>query len=149
MVFSVCPPETPEVGGRGGTCPPPVLGHQVTLFGPRGADYAQLITTGPPRLLDDSASLSTHIYSIVFIFLVLELSGFIWYVPYNYSKPLWLTQKLLFKTWPKVSLLGIVALTFIPAELVSSFVLWSSIWKKKLLQEWLKVSKYLPFLFLN
>ena len=38
-------------GGRGGMCPPPpphVLGYQLTLFGPRGADYARHITTAPP-----------------------------------------------------------------------------------------------------
>ena len=29
-------------------CPPQVLGYQLTLFGPRGADYARYITTGPP-----------------------------------------------------------------------------------------------------
>ena len=35
--------------GRGCMCPPPqVLGYQLTLFRPRGADYAQHITTGPP-----------------------------------------------------------------------------------------------------
>ena len=45
-------------GGRGGTCPPQVLGYQLTLFGPRGADYARHITTGPPIFLDDAASLT-------------------------------------------------------------------------------------------
>ena len=34
---------TRDAGG-GGT----VLGYQLTLFGPRGADYARHITTGPP-----------------------------------------------------------------------------------------------------
>ena len=37
--------ETPEVGGH---VPPQVLGYQLTLFRPRGADYARHITTGPP-----------------------------------------------------------------------------------------------------
>jgi hypothetical protein len=49
--------ETPEVGGQGGHVPPQVLGYQLTLFGPRGADYAHHITTGPPIFLDDTASL--------------------------------------------------------------------------------------------
>jgi hypothetical protein len=36
-------------GGAGGArAPPQVLGYQLTLFGPRGADYARHITTGPP-----------------------------------------------------------------------------------------------------
>ena len=35
-------------GGRGACAPPQVLGYQLTLFGPRGADYARHITTGPP-----------------------------------------------------------------------------------------------------
>ena len=34
-----------------------VLGYQLTLFGPRGADYARHITTGPPIFLHDGASL--------------------------------------------------------------------------------------------
>ena len=29
--------------------PPQVLGYQLTLFGPRGADYARHITTAPPQ----------------------------------------------------------------------------------------------------
>ena len=33
------------------------MGYQLTLFGPRGADYAHHITTGPPIFLDDAASL--------------------------------------------------------------------------------------------
>ena len=37
--------------------PPQVLGYQLTLFGPRGADYARYITTCPPIFLDDAASL--------------------------------------------------------------------------------------------
>ena len=36
--------------GQGGHVPPQVLGYQLTLFGPRGADYARHITTGPPHL---------------------------------------------------------------------------------------------------
>ena len=44
--------ETSEVGGQGGHVPPPqVLGYQLTLFGPRGADYAHHITTAPPIVL--------------------------------------------------------------------------------------------------
>ena len=50
-------PETPEVGGPGGHVPPQVLGYQLTLFGPRGADYARYITTCPPIFLDNAASL--------------------------------------------------------------------------------------------
>ena len=42
--------ETPEVGGQGGHVPPQVLGYQLTLFGPKGADYARYITTCPPHL---------------------------------------------------------------------------------------------------
>ena len=49
--------ETPEVGGPGGHVPPQVLGYKLTLFGPRGADYARHITTGPPIFLDNAASL--------------------------------------------------------------------------------------------
>ena len=38
-------------GGRqGGHVPPQVLGYQLTLFGPRGADYACHITSAPPHL---------------------------------------------------------------------------------------------------
>ena len=44
-------------GGQGRHVPPQVLGYQLTLFGPRGADYARHITTGPPIFLDDAASL--------------------------------------------------------------------------------------------
>ena len=40
---------TPEVGA--------VMGYQLTLFGPRGADYAPHITTGPPIFLDYAAPL--------------------------------------------------------------------------------------------
>ena len=43
--------------GGGGMCPPQVLGYQLTLFGPSGADYARHITTGPFVFLDDAASL--------------------------------------------------------------------------------------------
>ena len=46
--------ETPEVGGH---MPPQVLGYQLTLFGPRGADYARHITTCPPIFSDVAASL--------------------------------------------------------------------------------------------
>ena len=35
-----------------------VLGYQLTLFGPRGADYARHITTGPSIFLDDAAGVS-------------------------------------------------------------------------------------------
>ena len=48
---------TPEVGGQGGHVPPHVLGYQLNLFGPRGADYARHITTCPPIFSDDAASL--------------------------------------------------------------------------------------------
>ena len=34
-----------------------VLGYQLTLFGPRGADYACHITTGPLIFLEYAASL--------------------------------------------------------------------------------------------
>ena len=41
-----------DAGGGGGAVghvpTPQVLGYQLTLFGPRGADYARHITTGPP-----------------------------------------------------------------------------------------------------
>ena len=46
------------MGGQGGHVPPQVLGYQLTLFGPRGADYARHITTGPPIFLDNAASLN-------------------------------------------------------------------------------------------
>ena len=45
------------MGGPGGHVPPQVLGYQLTLFKLRGADYARHITTGPPIILDDAASL--------------------------------------------------------------------------------------------
>ena len=38
-------------------CPSQVLRYQLTLFGPRGADYARHITTGPPIILDDAVSM--------------------------------------------------------------------------------------------
>ena len=41
--------------------PPQVLGYQLTLFGPRGADYAPHITTGPPIFLDDVAPLASKV----------------------------------------------------------------------------------------
>ena len=50
--------ETPEVGGQGGHVPPQVLGYQLTLFGPRGADYVRHITTCPPIFSEDAASLN-------------------------------------------------------------------------------------------
>ena len=40
-----------DAGGGGGARAPQVLGYQLTLFGPRGADY------GPPIFLYDAASL--------------------------------------------------------------------------------------------
>ena len=46
-------PETPEVGKH----VPLVLGYQLTLFRPKGADYACYITAPPPIFLDDVASL--------------------------------------------------------------------------------------------
>ena len=52
-------PETPEVGGQGGHLLPQVLGYQLTLFGPMGAEYARHITTCPPIFSDDAASLSS------------------------------------------------------------------------------------------
>ena len=45
----------PEV--EGGHVPPQVLGYRLTLFGPRGADYARHITMCPPIFSDDAASL--------------------------------------------------------------------------------------------
>ena len=47
-------------GGAGGHVPPQVLGYQLTLFGPRGADYARHITTCPPIFSDDAASLINY-----------------------------------------------------------------------------------------
>ena len=38
--------------------PPQVLGYQLTLFVPRGADYARHVTTCPPIFSDDAASLT-------------------------------------------------------------------------------------------
>ena len=49
--------ETPEVVEQGGHVPPQVLGYQLTLFEPRGADYARHITTGPLIFLDNAAPL--------------------------------------------------------------------------------------------
>ena len=43
--------------GAGGHVPPQVLGYQLTLFGPRGADYARYITTRPPIFLGHAAFL--------------------------------------------------------------------------------------------
>ena len=48
-------------GGAGGHVPPQNLGYQLTLFGPRGADYARHITTGPPIFLNDAASLQCDV----------------------------------------------------------------------------------------
>ena len=57
-IHSIVLSETPEVGGRGGgVYAPQLLGYQLTLFGPRGVDYARHITTGPPISLDDAAPL--------------------------------------------------------------------------------------------
>ena len=42
-----------------------VLGYQLTLFGPRGADYARHITTGPPIFMDDAASLITTLSNFI------------------------------------------------------------------------------------
>ena len=58
-ICGVITPGTPEVGGpgAGGACAPQVLRYQLTLCGPRGADYARHITTGPPIFLNDAASL--------------------------------------------------------------------------------------------
>ena len=39
-------------GGGGGAWAPQVLGYQLTLFGPRGADYARHITTAPPHIFE-------------------------------------------------------------------------------------------------
>ena len=52
--------ETPEVGG-GHLPPSQVLGYQLTLFGPRGTEYARHITAGPPIFLEDAASLDGKI----------------------------------------------------------------------------------------
>ena len=47
--------------GAGGHVPLQVLGYQLTLFGPRGADYASNITSAtPPISLDDAASLLSY-----------------------------------------------------------------------------------------
>ena len=46
---------------QGGHVPPQVLGYQLTLFGPRVADYARHITTGRPIFLDDTASLHNYL----------------------------------------------------------------------------------------
>ena len=44
--------------GQGQGRAPQVLGYQLTLLGPRGADHALHITAGPPPIfLDDAASL--------------------------------------------------------------------------------------------
>ena len=47
------------VGGQegGGEIEPQFLADQLTLFRPGGSDYARHISTGPPRFLDDTASL--------------------------------------------------------------------------------------------
>ena len=45
------------MGGQEWHVPPQVLGYQLTLLGSRGADYARRITTGPPIILDNAASL--------------------------------------------------------------------------------------------
>ena len=47
-------------GGAGGACAPQVLGYQLTLFGPRGADYARPITTCPP-----SFRTMRHLWSVI------------------------------------------------------------------------------------
>ena len=47
-------------GGAGGACAPQVLGYQLTLFGPRGADYPRHITTCPPIFSEDAASLDSN-----------------------------------------------------------------------------------------
>ena len=53
------------MGGPGGHVPPQVLGYQLTLFGPRGADYARYITTCPPIFLGDAAFLiSTYLQKL-------------------------------------------------------------------------------------
>ena len=40
--------EMPEVGGgQGGHVSPQVLGYQLTLFKPRGADYARILLLAP------------------------------------------------------------------------------------------------------
>ena len=49
-------------GGKGGHAPSPqVLGYQLTLFGPSGADYAPHITSGPPIFLYDAAPLRSKL----------------------------------------------------------------------------------------
>ena len=53
MIITANMSETPEVGGQRGH----VLGYQLTIFRPRGTDYACHTTTGPPIFLDDAASL--------------------------------------------------------------------------------------------
>ena len=46
----------------GGHVPPQVLGYQLTLFRPRGADYAHHITTGPPPQLFGRCGVSDTTY---------------------------------------------------------------------------------------
>ena len=48
-------PQYETGGGPGGACE--FWDYQLTLFEPRGADYARHITTGPPIFWDDAASL--------------------------------------------------------------------------------------------
>ena len=47
-------------GGGGGHVPPQVLEYHLTLFGPRGADYARHITTGPPPHLFGRCGVSEY-----------------------------------------------------------------------------------------
>ena len=63
------------MGGQGGHVPPQNLGYQLTLFGPRGADYARHITTGPPIFLDDAAFTSVRVRIMLFHFLMLLAGG--------------------------------------------------------------------------
>jgi hypothetical protein len=80
--FTIVFSETPEEGGgHGGHVPPPkILGCHYPLFGPRGADYARHITTGPPIILDDAASLVLNLISFDFKegFALIVDDGLIW-----------------------------------------------------------------------
>ena len=61
--------------------PSQILGYQLTLFGPRGADYVRHITTAPPIFLDDAASLSSICSRCCTFFVVLlDFSNYFGYV---------------------------------------------------------------------
>ena len=60
--------ETPEVGGH---VPPQVLGYQLTLFGPREADYARHITSAP-HLFGQCGVSEQHYF--IHLYLIFRLS---------------------------------------------------------------------------